>query len=88
MEKTDGSDVLLITPGLFPLSCPYQEIEPSSTEKKLAHTILATKGSGSSLLSVYQTDPRFGPQNDDGETCMIFSLSWILLEDPSQMLQG
>lgn len=88
MEKTDGSDVLLIAQGVFPLSCPYKEMELSSTEEKLAHTILSGKGSGSSLLSVHQTDPRFRPQNDDGERCMIFNLSWILLEDPSQMLQG
>lgn len=31
---------------------------------------------------------RFRPRKDDGERCMVFTLSWILLKDPSRMLQG
>ena len=56
MSKMDKLDVLHIAPGMSPPSCPYRQIEPTSTEEKLAQAILVVKGSGSSLLSMHQAD--------------------------------
>lgn len=54
----DGLAVSLIAPNVSTPSCPYKEIEPTSTQEKLAQAIWVGEGSRSSLLSVHQKDTR------------------------------